>query len=84
MGGGGACDHGVAFFNNKVGVEGVGCTWVSGPFKFNNNVGVDGGVAGMGGGEGGPWKHGEVCIISRWGLVDSWVLRRGRVDGRES
>ena len=61
------------------------CSW-----KFNNKVGVHGGVLGGGGvlgmeGRGVPWKHGEVCIIPRWGLVDAWVLGdRGWVGGRDS
>ena len=29
----------------------------------------------------GPWKHGELCIILRWGLVDAWVLGGDGLEG---
>ena len=53
------CKRGIACFNNKLGWED---TWVWGPWKFNNKVGVDGSV--LGGGvvprmEGG-WVHGSM------------------------
>ena len=65
------CKHGVACFNNKIGVDGGG-VHLSSITRLGLRM------------EGGPWKNWEVCIIPRWWLVDSWVLRGRRVGGRES